>query len=185
MKFSCVILAAGNGTRFGGRKQFAMWQGKPLWKHVYDTASMVSDDVIVVGVHIDGGKKRCDSVYNGLKCVKHNRVVILEAARPRVTAEQIFDIANCDAVSVSYAIPSDSTIFYKDEVLNRDETYILQVPQAFDTFELTVAHERTKNILPTDDTMLIAEVYGIKPALMIGDKNLKKITYKEDLEMIE
>ena len=37
----CIILAAGQGTRFGKQKQFVEFNGKTLWKHIYDKACML------------------------------------------------------------------------------------------------------------------------------------------------
>ena len=31
-----IELAAGLGTRFGEKKQFVEFHGKPIWKHIYD-----------------------------------------------------------------------------------------------------------------------------------------------------
>lgn len=184
-KFSCIILAGGLGNRFGYKKQFIKWHEKEIWKYPYETATQVSDDVVVVGVDIPRGNTRQESVLNGLKKIKYDRVVILEAVRPLVTKDQIDFIANIDYPSISYAIKSTDTIIYKNKVLDRKHTYRLQVPQAFDRDMLLNAHRNTKYKNATDDTSLMEEYYGIKPKLIKGGTNLKKITYPEDLEILE
>jgi molybdenum cofactor cytidylyltransferase len=45
---SALVLAAGEGTRFGGTKQLEILRGKPLVQHVIDAASRGGVDEIVV-----------------------------------------------------------------------------------------------------------------------------------------
>ena len=67
-----IVLAGGQGTRFGGKKQFLEIKGKPLWKHVHDKlCKFISDeDIVVVGVDTEGGITRSQSVINGLTYLK-------------------------------------------------------------------------------------------------------------------
>jgi 2-C-methyl-D-erythritol 4-phosphate cytidylyltransferase len=181
-KFSCIILAGGKGTRFGAKKQNIKWHGKPLWKHVYDKCIQVSDDVIVVGYSIHG---RQGAVYNGLRKVKYDKVVILEAARPAVTVEQIQMIANVNAPSVSYIIKSVDTIHYYGTHLDRRYCYLLQVPQAFNTNSLRQAHQQCKKGQFTSDTELMELTFNIKSLFIIGGRNLMKVTYPEDLKILD
>lgn len=185
MKFSCVVLAGGNGIRFGSKKQFMEWNGKPLWKYAFDVCRRVSDDVIVVGVDIPGGDTRQKSVFNGICKVKENRVVIVEAARPLVTPEQIKVIAEVDWPSVSYAIDSSDTILYHGMYLYRKYCLRLQVPQAFDTDLLLEAHKNNTQCNPTDDTVLVKNYSGIDPEIIAGGLNLLKVTYQQDLQILE
>lgn len=180
-RFSCIVLAGGNGSRFGCRKQFIEYMGKPLWKHAADKCREVSDDVVVVGVDIPAGKIRQKSVYNGLEQVVNDRVVIVEAARPGVTVEQIMRIGVEDFPSMSYAVDSVDTILFDHVHLNREKTVQLQVPQAFNTKLLLDAHHVSKDAAYTSDTEMMFNIYGIKPALLQGGRNLMKITYPEDI----
>lgn len=111
--------------------------------------------------------------------------MIIEAARPCVTSGQIKTIGEYTARSISYIMPSVSTIIYDGMVLDRHKTYVLQVPQAFDTSLLISAHECTKNENPTDDTSLMQEVHGISPKLLLGGRNLTKMTVREDMKILE
>lgn len=65
MKLGCVLLAGGKGERFGERKQDIIFLDKPLWKHSYDTVLELVDkeNVVRVGIDIEGGKTRTMSVY--------------------------------------------------------------------------------------------------------------------------
>lgn len=47
-KFSCIILAGGEGKRVGGRdKGLINYQGKPLIQHVIDTVATQCDDILI------------------------------------------------------------------------------------------------------------------------------------------
>jgi molybdenum cofactor cytidylyltransferase len=49
---SGVVLAAGTGSRFGGTKQLALLEGKPLVQHAVDTLTEAGvDDIVVVTGH--------------------------------------------------------------------------------------------------------------------------------------
>ena len=188
---SGIILAAGNGSRFGQKKQFIDFKGKPLWKWSYDTANKVLDEVVVVGVDCPGGKTRSESVDIGLELIKGNVVVIFDAARPLVTEKQIQIIAEAGwkHKSATFYMPLRDTI-YREKVFDRCEYYrdgcvALQVPQAFRSGLLRVARKVTKDKNVHDDTILMANVYGIKPKLILGGPNLHKLTFKEDLKILE
>jgi len=185
--FECIILAGGSGERFGQKKQFVEYKGKPLWRHVYDKCVLAaSEDIHVVGVDLPGGKTRQESVLCGLQNVKSNKVVILEAARPLVTIEQILTIAHFNSRSISFIAPSVETIIYRgNEYFDRNACQILQVPQAFCTNLLLDAHKKTSMTNATDDTILMAKVHGISPDLIPGGHNLFKVTYPLDLKIIE
>ena len=67
-----IVLAGGFGARFGERKQFVDFMGKPVYMHVYEKAviALGRENVVVVGVDIPGGLTRSHSVINGLKHFK-------------------------------------------------------------------------------------------------------------------
>lgn len=183
-RFSCIVLAGGNGSRFGSKKQFIEWNGKPLWKHVADICRQASNDVVVVGVDVPAGKVRQESVFNGLKKITNERVVIAEAARPGVTVEQIKKIGCTRFHSSSYGMPSIDTILYDSQHLDREKTLQLQVPQAFDTDLLLEAHTQGKGSDVTSDTELMYNIHDIKPAILLGGINLMKITYPSDIKLL-
>ena len=190
-----IILAGGSGTRFGGtvRKQFLMFHGKELWKYIYETAVSVlpKENVVVVGIDIPGGKTRPESVKRGLEWVKQKgnakKVVICEAARALVTAEQIKNIIEFDSPSCCYVNPVVDTVILKDKTyITRSECYSLVSPQAFD-FELLYKAYANCDLseIRTDDTRIIADTYGIAPDFLEGGENLYKVTYPKDIAVIE
>ena len=188
---SGIILAAGNGSRFGQKKQFIDFKGKPLWKWSYDTASEVLDEVVVVGIDCPGGKTRSESVDIGLEKIKGKVVVIFDAARPLVTEKQIKIIAEAGwkYKSASFYMPLRDTIYRERGFAGceyyRDGCVALQVPQAFRSGLLRVARKVAKDKNVHDDTILMANVYGIKPKLVLGGPNLHKLTFKEDFKILE
>lgn len=183
-KFSGIILAAGEGKRFGGKKQFIKYKGKELYKYPLKVALECLDEVVVVGVDIKGGKTRQESVLKGLKAISGDYVIILEAARPLVTKEQV-ELLKKEVIehnSVSFCKPLVNTV-YNGEYIRKGAVELL-VPQVFKTELLLTAHQETSLKNALDDTSIVNNVYGLKPKL-IETKGLYKITYPEDLKIIK
>lgn len=57
-----IVLAAGAGTRFGGPKQVARVEGRPLLQHAVDVlrAAPVSDRVVVLGAYAEEVREQVD-----------------------------------------------------------------------------------------------------------------------------
>lgn len=184
-----IILAGGLGSRFNGKKQFVSINGKEMWRHVYDKTACVveKENIVVVGVDVNGGKNRSESVRIGLHLLNDvcDRVIILEAARPLVTIEQIEQLILSDSKSITYAMPLVNTVIGKDGTYyNRNDFYDLLTPQAFDCNLLKRAYESEKYMDTTDETIVMFQEYGIKPTFIIEGENLLKVTYKRDLEIV-
>ncbi|MHB1964051.1 MAG: 2-C-methyl-D-erythritol 4-phosphate cytidylyltransferase [Acidimicrobiales bacterium] len=93
-----VVVAGGSGTRFGGRKQFALLGGRPVVAWAVDACRSVCDGVVVVvpapaaadaerfgaDLVVAGGPTRSASVRRGLAAVPAEAevVVVHDAARP-------------------------------------------------------------------------------------------------------
>lgn len=188
-----IILAAGKGERFGRKKQFIEFHGKTLVAHVFDKVKCLlpEDDIVRVGVDIDGGCTRSQSVINGLKYFQDQsdvieKVIVLEAARPLVTIEQINRLLTHPGKSVTYVLPLINTVIKRDGTYtNRDEYYDLLTPQAFDYNLLFRAYELGQDWDLTDETRLMWETYQIKPSFIVEGQNLVKLTYVRDLSIIE
>lgn len=192
MLVGAVILAGGRGERFGARKQDVEFRGKALWKYVFEaclTAKTI-DVLVLVGRSIPGGDTRQKSVYNGLEemaAMRHppERVVVLEAARPLVTPEQIDQIALRIEPSVTFVAPAVETVLYNGQHLDRHLCQVLQVPQAFDFDALWEAHLETDLTDATDDTILMKQIHGVDPLCLEGGRNLYKVTHSHDLHVLE
>lgn len=190
MKFSAILLAAGKGTRYKGTKQDVIFHDKPLWKYAYEAATDVvgKENIVTVGKDIPGGETRTNSVLNGLLALPSDteRVIILEAARPMVTKEQVIQILEDTHPSVSFVRPLVNTVVYKNgKYINREELYDLLTPQAFDYEMLLKAYKSEKFYDVTDETRIMFEYYGIKPYFIETGSNLFKVTYPGDLDIIE
>ena len=174
-----------NNTR---KNHFITFRGKPLWKWSYDIAKKVLDDIVVIGVDCQGGRPRSESVDIGLKKIKGKVVVILDAARPLVTKKQIEIIteAGWKHKSATFYMPlRDTTYDIKERKYYRDSCVALQVPQAFRAGLLRVARTTIKDKYIYDDTVLMNKAYDIKPKLILGGPNLHKLTFEEDLKILE
>ena len=109
-----IIPAAGQGTRFGGKKQFKSFNSTKLLSHiitVFSHSRSISEIVVVVPENyvekiniqtretseniniqvVSGGEKRQDSVFNGMNALskKCKLVCIHDAVRPFVTVGMI------------------------------------------------------------------------------------------------
>lgn len=185
-----VILAGGKGIRFHREKQFIEFLGKPLWKHVYDKALQIvlKENIVVVGVDVPGGKTRSFSVRNGLAQLHGiKKVLIIEAARPLLTVEQIQELIDTKGDSITFVAPCVDTIIMKDKTyLNRNDCLRMQTPQAFSFELLKKAYSSDDKYLDmTDETRVMFEEYGLLPVFIEGGENLYKVTYPNDLNYLK
>ena len=188
--FGALLLAAGSGTRYHGKKQDLEFHGKPLWRYAYETALEVvgQDNIVAVGKDIPGGLTRTGSVINGLKALPKDvdRVIIVEAARPMVTKDQVKQLLEDAHPSSTFVRPLVNTVIYRDGTyINRSDLYDLLTPQAFDKNMLMQAYQSGRFNDMTDETRVMFEFHGVKPHFIETESNLFKITYPGDLEIIE
>ncbi|WP_061019374.1 IspD/TarI family cytidylyltransferase [Vibrio splendidus] len=189
MDIGVIILSAGKGSRFGGRKQELKLDGKMLWQVVLDKALELvgRDAIIVVGEDLPGGETRTESVRIGLSKLPESikRVVILEAARPLIKVEQINALMENAYSSVSFYNELVDTVISKNgDYLNREMYCNLQTPQSFDYKLLKEAYDSGNFVDMTDETRVMFEFHGIRPQLLLGGANLLKVTYKNDYHTI-
>lgn len=188
--YGAILLAAGQGSRFHGKKQDLLFHGKPIWRYAYETALAVVGEgkIVAVGKDIPGGGTRTGSVVNGLNALPKevDRVIIVEAARPMVTKDQVLELLNDPYPSSTFVRPLVNTVMYRDGTyINRNELYDLLTPQAFDKNMLLEAYLSNRFNDMTDETRVMFEFHGVKPHFIETGSNLFKITYPGDLEIIE
>jgi 2-C-methyl-D-erythritol 4-phosphate cytidylyltransferase len=184
-----IILSGGKGMRFGKQKQYVIFNKKPLWKHVYDKVSAVfpNNNICVVGNDAEAGKTRSCSVINGLRYFanrfpKPEKVIILEAARPLVTIEQINILMEYKEPSCAFVTPVVNAIIKRDGTyVDRADYYEMVAPQAFDYMILKEAYEKKEAWDFNDETRVVYEYSGIKAKLIETGQNLFKVTYPHDL----
>ncbi|MDR3071832.1 MAG: 2-C-methyl-D-erythritol 4-phosphate cytidylyltransferase [Endomicrobium sp.] len=214
MKNAVIIVAAGSGKRFGSKipKQFLKINGKPMFLWSVETFSSIkSFKQIVVVVPgnmvktislkcklrfecVAGGKRRVDSVKNGLAMIKEgiDFVAIHDAARPLVFKKDIMSVL-CEAEKTKAAIAVEKVkdtiklISNKEKILKTlDRSYLrnAQTPQIFDAKILKKAYSKTKLTNITDDSELV-ENLGIKVSVVEASAMNFKITTKKDFLLAE
>lgn len=214
--FGAVIVAAGKGTRMGTResKQYLALNGKPIIVHTLEVFSRIpwlQEIVLVTGIEdvprceswiqeyslnkvsavIPGGSERQQSVYQGIKQISSEWVMIHDGVRPFVTQEEIEvcrDAAIREGASV-LGVPVKDTIKQVNGkglitgTPDRQSLWAVQTPQAFRLFDLLSAHEAAAKdgFTGTDDAMLM-ERAGHPVIVVEGKYSNIKITTPEDLE---
>lgn len=143
---------------------------------------------------VTGGKERQESVYNGLRVLHTEYVLVHDAVRPFVTHQQIDELIEALATwkAAVLGVPVKDTIkLVNDQGIveatpERRKLWAVQTPQAFRRELLLRAHEYAieKQIVATDDAMLI-EKLGIPVKMVPGDYTNIKITTPEDLILAE
>ena len=112
-----------------------------------------------------GGKRRQDSVRMGLSKIHDSHwTVIHDGARPCITPEIISHSLNHASVNGSAvaAVPVKDTIKIVDKSLNvtktpdRQHLWAVQTPQVFETKALQYAHEKVKENVTDDASMMEA-----------------------------
>ena len=186
---SAIVLAGGSGQRFHAKKQFVEISGKPMWEYPYEKtcALLGRERVVAVGVDIPGGSTRTQSVINGMRALPEDteRVIIVEAARPLVTKEQLGCLIEDEHPSVTFVRPLVNTVSFRDgRYLNRNELCEMLTPQAFDYRMLLEALESGRFQDMTDETRVMFEYHGIMPKFVETTGNLMKVTYPEDIEIV-
>jgi 2-C-methyl-D-erythritol 4-phosphate cytidylyltransferase len=141
---------------------------------------------------VNGGETRFHSVKNGLDLIPYNDGIIAvhDAVRP-LTSKEIIDesyqyaAANGNAV---VAVKSrDSVRQLKDGIsaaLTRDEIYLVQTPQTFQSVQLKDAYHQPFDPIFTDDASVV-EATGIQINLIEGSYQNIKITFPEDIAIAE
>ncbi len=200
-----VVVAAGDGLRFGSDKQSADLGGVSVLERSVATASDVSDGVVVVvgesrvegartllaGVGgvvevVSGGATRSASVRAGLAAVPGAVEVVLvhDGARPLATEAVYGRViaavrAGADAVVPVVAV-SDSLRSTSGGVVDREAVVAVQTPQGFRAVAIRAAHAGGADA--TDDTTLV-EANGGTVVVVDGETDNVKITRPVDLEV--
>ncbi|MCK9582643.1 MAG: 2-C-methyl-D-erythritol 4-phosphate cytidylyltransferase [Endomicrobiales bacterium] len=206
-----IIVAGGKGLRLGGKtpKQFLSLGNKAvfLWSVIAFNKTNLFGQLIVVAptsyhkkysklskkynfTFALSGDERINSVMSGLQKLKSSVkfVTIHDAARPFVSTKLICAIqiaAQKNGAAIA-AIPAQDTVKYSKDgfrvskTLSRANIWLAQTPQTFKRELIENAYKKNKNFEITDDASAVESI-GIKPVLILGEKNNFKITTKEDM----
>ena len=212
VKVSAIIVAAGESQRMEGiDKLIAPLGGEPVLARVlevFQNCKKVDQIVLVMGLsNIEegrrivalgrwnkisdialGGKRRQDSVAEGLKLVKETEwVIIHDGARPFVTTDLIekgLDAAK-ETGAAAAAVPVTDTIKYVKgsdfviQTLPRQYLRAVQTPQVFRADVIKNSYKFAASDV-TDDAALV-EKSGFKVKLYMGSYDNIKITTPGDL----
>lgn len=196
---SVIILAGGSSVRFGENKLFTKIYGKPLIEATVEKFYGLADEIILVTSAADkdimqtifgdsvlyavGGETRTRSVISGLRCVDPAAefVAIHDAARPYVT-KKLIEKCFLQAESTKSAVPvikATDAILDGNNEIPRDNLYLVQTPQVFETQKLKKAYARfTAN--ESDDSRVWLKAYGAV-TYVEGERSNIKITYPKDV----
>ena len=193
-----ILLAAGRGSRFGRPKHNLELHDVPLWQ--WSRRALVDGGVgelVVVGDvdgAVPGGDRRQDSVAAGLAQipVEDGLVLVHDAARPLLTPDVVQRVIARllvgDVAGVIPAVPVRDTIKRVErervvETVERSDLIAVQTPQGFDIRTLRAAHAASA-VEATDDASMVESI-GRSIAIVEGDPMNLKVTYPEDLLLIE
>lgn len=208
-KFSLIITAGGTSSRYGGEnKLLVALKDKTV---IEETVSKFIDfdeiDEIIISANasiieileelfknpkikiIEGGNTRQKSVYNALKYVNNEYVLIHDGARPLIRKDTIAYVleAVLDKGAISVMTKTTDTIKEVDEngriirTVDRAKLYNTQTPQGFKTEIIKSAHEKLRDGNFTDDCSML-ETLNIPVYIVNGSYTNIKITIKSDLD---
>ncbi|MDD5311023.1 MAG: 2-C-methyl-D-erythritol 4-phosphate cytidylyltransferase [Candidatus Omnitrophica bacterium] len=220
MKVAAIVAAAGKGERLKSKvhKPFVALGKDPILLHalrVLDNSNLVGE-IIVVAHQADlpkarlllkkaklkkfkelvaGGKRRMDSVKNGLSAVSEDvdYVIIHDGCRPFIDNKMISSVLGAAETfgAAIAAMPVKPTIKEVEKgnfvaaTLKRETLVDVQTPQAFRRDLLLRAYDKAfaegaEGAEATDDSALV-ERMGIKVKVVDGSYKNIKITTQEDL----
>ena len=143
-----------------------------------------------------GGETRAESVLNGLNVsesiANQDWVLVHDAARPGMTTDLLNHLLNElaeDSVGGLLAIPVADTLKRADTsgrvaaTEPRENLWRAQTPQMFRYGLLKEALVRASEA-PTDEAQAV-EALGYKPKLVTGQLRNMKVTYPQDLALLE
>lgn len=207
MKYNAIVVASGKGERakLGFNKVFfVMKNGKTVLENACST--FVEDEdcskIVVVTeeeskvfnndkvVTTKGGKKRANSVYNGLLLCDEEYVFIHDGARPFLEKEDVEklkeEIVKYDGVMLAKKA-IDTIKLTKDgmvvETLDRENIYQALTPQAFKTNLIKEAYG-TLDVSNCTDDASVFEKFNHKVKIVEGKTSNIKLTTAEDFKNI-
>ncbi len=203
MTVAAIVVAGGQGARFGGPKQFELLGEHSVAAHSVRAARSVASRVILVvpehysgtgegaDIIVAGGASRAGSVRAGLNhCGDADVIVVHDAARPAASAALFEAVVWAVRNGADAAIPglvitdtvkrvdTDEMTLVVRETVPRGDLVTVQTPQAFRRELLVRAHEHADEA--TDDATLV-EALGARVVVVAGDSANIKITEPGDL----
>jgi 2-C-methyl-D-erythritol 4-phosphate cytidylyltransferase len=204
MSVAAVVVAGGQGVRFGGPKQFALLTDSTVTQRSVQRARSVASLVVLVvpegydgagegaDVVVTGGASRAASVRAGLvRCGDAEIIVVHDAVRPLATSELFVRVVAAVTAGADAAVPglaiTDTVKRVAPEgpwsvildTVDREGLVTVQTPQAFRREVLVRAHESGRE--STDDSALVESI-GVRVVVVPGEPGNLKITEPGDVE---
>jgi 2-C-methyl-D-erythritol 4-phosphate cytidylyltransferase len=204
---AAVVVAAGQGRRFGGPKQFTDLAGQNVASRSVAGARSVADFVVLVvpegyegsgegaDLVVVGGATRAASVRAGLDaCAGSEIVVVHDAARPLASPGLFAAVVAAVRDGADGAVPGlavtdtikrvarDGAAAVVESTMDREGLVTVQTPQAFRYDALVRAHAGGPDA--TDDAALV-EAAGGRVVVVAGEAGNVKITGPEDVARVE
>jgi 2-C-methyl-D-erythritol 4-phosphate cytidylyltransferase len=161
--------------------------------------SLSLDPASKLKLHYTGGNSRSETVLNSLQTLLNDNkiadddwVLVHDAARPGLTSNLLNHFLNTlehDAVGGLLALPVADTLKEADaksrivKTIPRDSLWQAQTPQMFRAKTLQQALQSFAGA-PTDEAQAI-EALGFNPKLVQGELRNMKVTFPQDLELLE
>jgi 2-C-methyl-D-erythritol 4-phosphate cytidylyltransferase len=215
MAYQVIIPAAGQGKRMGAGKNKLLLELNNIPVLIHTLKVFEEDELcegIILAIHpqdeeefilllkkhnvkkvldlVPGGKERQDSIYNALKTMKTEGIILVhDAARPFIQKDQIhrlLDTAQKTDAAIIGVPAKDTMKTVRDNVVKatveRSSLWVVQTPQAFRFSLLYRAYEQAAKdgFVGTDDSSLVERISH--PVTMVeGDYDNLKLTTQEDL----
>lgn len=158
------------------------------WQQLCDEHNFTMPHVLVAG-----GETRFHSVKNGLDKIEDgidSLIAVHDAVRP-LTSKHIIENSYQIAAGMGNAVTAvksrDSVRLMENGAsknLLRDDVYLVQTPQTFQSSQIKKAYEQPYNAKFTDDASVVEEI-GFKINLAEGDHRNIKITFPEDIAVAD
>ena len=143
---------------------------------------------------VPGGEERQDSIYNALKTIETNGIILVhDAARPFIRKGHIHRLIETaeETGAAIIGVPAKDTMKKVQdgavvETVERSSLWAVQTPQAFRISLMKEAYEKAErdHFLGTDDSSLV-ERLNVPVVIVEGDYDNIKLTTPEDLYFAE
>lgn len=193
-----------------GHQSVLQWSMDAFEQHPrIETRLLVADDGVrdALGARLagwtiaDAGAERQQSVANALALLANlpddQIILVHDAARPGVDGavidRLIAAVASGDHIAAIPTLPVPDTLAHQQldaaghdvmgDVVDRSALARVQTPQAFRLGHLRAAHAAAGGHAATDDAQLVRAL-GVTLVAVMGDARLHKLTYAEDLMIL-
>lgn len=213
MEYTALVVAAGSGRRVGlgyNKLLYKFENGKTILE---ETVQIFMKDerckqIIVVSsgddmetftklcsagnvVFVLGGATRQQSVYNGLKAVKEDYVLIHDGARPWLSIaciDRVLEALQTEDACLLCVPVKDTIKEIKDgyvvQTHKRSDLKQAQTPQAFLTSLILAAYKKamTQAIMATDDAQIVELCTDVSVKAVEGSYENIKVTTMNDIQ---